>query len=52
MPFLSLICVVVRTPYYQEVPGLGQKRNSGLIYSILASITFKIVSLGTYTAIP
>jgi hypothetical protein len=37
---------------YQKVPGLGQKRNTGLIYLILAAISFKIVSFGTYTAIP
>jgi hypothetical protein len=37
---------------YRKVPGLGQKRNAGLTYSILAIISFKIVSLGTYTAIP
>jgi hypothetical protein len=30
----------------------GQNRNAGLIYSILADISFKLVSLGTYTAIP
>jgi hypothetical protein len=28
---------------YQKVPGLGQKRNAGLTYSILAAIAFKIV---------
>jgi hypothetical protein len=37
---------------YWKVPGLGQKRNSRLTYSILAAISFKIVSLGMYTAIP
>jgi hypothetical protein len=37
---------------YQKVPGLGQKRNAGLTYSILAAISFKIVSLGTYKLIP
>jgi hypothetical protein len=26
---------------YQKVPGLGQKRNAGLIYTILAAISFK-----------
>jgi hypothetical protein len=31
---------------YRKVPELGQKRNSGLTYSILATISF-----GTYTAI-
>jgi hypothetical protein len=36
---------------YQKVPRLGHKINAGLTYSILA-ISFKIVSLGTYTAIP
>jgi hypothetical protein len=36
----------------QKVPGLGQKRNAGLTYSILAAISFKIVSLGMYTAVP
>jgi hypothetical protein len=34
------------------VPRPGQKINAGLIYSILAAISLKIVSLGTYTAIP
>jgi hypothetical protein len=38
--------------HYQKVPGLGQKRNAGLTDSILAAISFKIISLGTYTAIP
>jgi hypothetical protein len=38
--------------FYRKVSGLGQKRNSGLTYSILADISFKIISLGTYTAIP
>jgi hypothetical protein len=28
------------------------KKNAGLTYSILAAISFKTVSLGTYTAIP
>jgi hypothetical protein len=37
---------------YREVPGLGQKRNFGSTYSILAVISFKMVSLRTYTAIP
>jgi hypothetical protein len=37
---------------YRNVPGLGQKRNAGLTYSILAAISFKIVSLGTCTVIP
>jgi hypothetical protein len=36
----------------RKVPGLGQKINAGLTYYILAAISFKIVSLGTYTAIP
>jgi hypothetical protein len=36
---------------YRKVPGLG-KKNAGLAYSILAAISFKIVSMGTYTAIP
>jgi hypothetical protein len=35
-----------------KVPTLGQKRNAGLTYSILAAISFKVVSLGTYTVIP
>jgi hypothetical protein len=35
-----------------KTPGLGQKRNAGLTYSILAAISFKIISLGTYTVIP
>jgi hypothetical protein len=37
---------------YQKALGLGQKRNAGLTYSILAATSFKIVSLGAYTAIP
>jgi hypothetical protein len=37
---------------YRKVAELGQKRNAGLTYSILAAISFKMVSLGTYTAIP
>jgi hypothetical protein len=37
---------------YRKVPGPGKKRNAGLTYSILAAISFKIVSLGTHTAIP
>jgi hypothetical protein len=37
---------------YWKVPGLGQKRNAGLTYSILAAISLKIVSLGTYTVTP
>jgi hypothetical protein len=37
---------------YWKVPRLGQKRNAGLTYSILAAISFKIVSLETYTAYP
>jgi uncharacterized membrane protein len=40
-----------RIKYYQKVPGLGQKRNYGFIYSILAAISFKIVVLGMYMAI-
>jgi hypothetical protein len=35
-----------------QVPGLSQKRNAGLPYSILAAVSFKIVSLGTYTVSP
>jgi hypothetical protein len=37
---------------YRKAPRLGEKRNTGITYSILAAISFKIVSLGTYTAIP
>jgi hypothetical protein len=40
------------TDFYRKVPGLGQKRNDRLTYSILTAISSKIVSLGTYTAIP
>jgi hypothetical protein len=36
---------------YRKVPRLGQKRNAGLTYSILAATSFRIVSLGMYTAI-
>jgi hypothetical protein len=38
--------------YYQKVPGLGEERNAGLIYSIMAAISFRMVFLGMYTAIP
>jgi hypothetical protein len=31
---------------YKKVHGLGQKRNAGIAYTILAAISFKIVSLG------
>jgi hypothetical protein len=37
---------------YQKVSGLGKKINAGLTYSILAAISFEIVSLGMYTAFP
>jgi hypothetical protein len=37
--------------FYRKVPELGQKRNVGLTYSILAAISFKIVSLGTHCKI-
>jgi hypothetical protein len=37
---------------YRKVPRLSQKRNDGLTYSILVANSFKIVSLGTYKAIP
>jgi hypothetical protein len=37
--------------FWIGVRGLGQKRNAGLTYSILAAI-FKMVSLGMYTVIP
>jgi hypothetical protein len=37
---------------YRKFPGLDQKRNAGLTYSILAVVSFKIISFGTYTAIP
>jgi hypothetical protein len=30
--------------FYRKVSKLGQKRNAGLTYSILAAISFKIVS--------
>jgi hypothetical protein len=38
--------------FYRKVPGLGQKRNAGLTYSILAAISFKIFSFGMCRAIP
>jgi hypothetical protein len=41
-----------RSEVYWKVPGLGQKRYSDITYSILAAISFKIVSLGSYTVIP
>jgi hypothetical protein len=34
---------------YRKVPEIGQKISAGLTYSISAAISFKIVSLGTYT---
>jgi hypothetical protein len=37
---------------YRKVPRVSKKINDGLTYSSLASNFFKIVSLGTYTAIP
>jgi hypothetical protein len=37
---------------YRKVPGLGHNRKCGLIYLILAAISFKIVAIGTYTEIP
>jgi hypothetical protein len=37
---------------YWKVPGLGKKINAGLTYSILAAVSFKIVSSWMYTAIP
>jgi hypothetical protein len=46
----SLSCITHEV--YRKVPGLGQKRNAGLTYSILATISLKIVSFGMYTAIP
>jgi hypothetical protein len=36
---------------YWKVPGLCQKRNADLTFSILAAISFKIISLRTYTVI-
>jgi hypothetical protein len=39
-------------PSYQKVPGVVKNRNSAVTYFILAAISFKIVSLRTYTAIP
>jgi hypothetical protein len=35
---------------YQKDPRLAQKRNAELSDSILAAVSFKILSLGTYTA--
>jgi hypothetical protein len=46
------MCTVNNMKFYQKVPGLGQKRNVGLTYSILADIYFKIVPLGMCTGIP
>jgi hypothetical protein len=46
-PHLASSC----TRFFQKVPGQGQKRNAGLTYSVLAAISFRIVSLGTYTVI-
>jgi hypothetical protein len=37
---------------YWKIPGLGQKRNAGLTYSILAAISSKIVSMATYIVVP
>jgi hypothetical protein len=58
MPFLMNPAILHELTYiyiyevYRKVPRLGQKRNVGLTYSILATMSFKIVSLGKYTAIP
>jgi hypothetical protein len=48
----SCLVLIPYTWCHQKVPGLGQKRNVGLTCSILAAISFKIVSLGPYTTIP
>jgi hypothetical protein len=40
------------TRFHREVPGIRKRRNADLTYSMLAAISFKIVSLGTYIAIP
>jgi hypothetical protein len=40
------------TRCYRKVPTLGQRRNVGLTYSILAAFSFKTVSLRMYTVIP
>jgi hypothetical protein len=52
MKYVFVIIGYQDTRCYQKVPGLGQKRNAGLTYSILTAISFKMVSLGMYTAIP
>jgi hypothetical protein len=47
--------VLMHSLFYEvlsESPELCQKINAGLTYSIMAAISFKIVSLGTYTTIP
>jgi hypothetical protein len=44
-------CWILATYKTETVPRLGQKSNAELTYSILAAISFKIVSLGMYTAI-
>jgi hypothetical protein len=46
-PILSTHIVIFMYEVSWKVSGLGQKRNAGLTYSILAAIFFKIVSLGT-----
>jgi hypothetical protein len=46
-----LIWYIYEVLSYWKVPRLGQKRNAGLTYSILAAVFFKIVSLGMYTVI-
>jgi hypothetical protein len=43
----SAASVIHQYNVYRKVPRLGQKRNAGLTYSVLAAISF-----GTYTAIP
>jgi hypothetical protein len=42
---------IAHTRFYRKGPGLCRERNSGLTYSILAAISFKIISMGTYITI-
>jgi hypothetical protein len=44
--------IMIHHFYNRKVPRLGQRRNAGLTYSILAAISYKIVSMETHTAIP
>jgi hypothetical protein len=50
--YTCLFYIKKRERFYWKVPRLGQKSNADLTYSILATISYKTVSLGTHTVIP